>query len=378
MMLNKPTIMPEVNIDKNGIIRIENRKDALDILDARDVELHPLTEFPDDFRIEKGNPELGILEDTFFIQVPHPDPNEAGKMIELETDEFAFKHLLERIKGSKIDWVKRCYQTDLLNKNTMMMDYLKDMFKNCWDTYRSADNNKARTINYHLCSDVFQNSIRAFTTDSYEHLADSKIVTAVEKRLPKAYNFQSAQFNPLSSTVNFTSNEFKVRGDIHRSGISVTNSEFRYGSVKIQVYIERMVCSNGLWGDKKESSATIKHLRNPEEEKSFMDLVDKALIKVVNTQGEFEKAYRQLESLDKPIFEEWQDLMEHKSKFHLRKNNMQELIEIGKKSKYPKDQYGLLNALTEFKTHHKPLHENLDNTIEEMILSASLLDFIPN
>lgn len=104
---------------------------------------------------------------------------------------------------------------------------------------------------------------RAFLSDSYSRIENEEIANAVlpillEQQSVKIASCAISETNMYIKAV-FTHIQAEVRkGDIVQSGVSISNSEVGKGAVRIEPFIERLVCTNGMV--MKDSSFAARHV----------------------------------------------------------------------------------------------------------------------
>lgn len=104
---------------------------------------------------------------------------------------------------------------------------------------------------------------RAFLSDSYARIENEEIASSV---LPVLLEQQSVKIASCAISEQrmyikavFTHIQAEVRkGDIVQSGVCISNSEVGRGAVKIEPFIERLICTNGMV--MKDSSFSARHI----------------------------------------------------------------------------------------------------------------------
>jgi len=94
-------------------------------------------------------------------------------------------------------------------------------------------------------------NIRAFLSDRYARIENEEIASMVLPALLEqdGVKIQSAAITESRMYIKavFTHIQAEIRvGDIVQSGVSISNSEVGTGAVKIEPFVERLVCTNGM------------------------------------------------------------------------------------------------------------------------------------
>lgn len=359
--------------------RFSNYEQALRTLKDRNIVRLKLLEFPTDIMYDFAS-GLFIIE----MSLKDTETNDVFENIQYKVRDYALGHLLSYLKGKHndssyvavgniINYLIALQHTD---DNFSTFDNMKRAVKNlgqCYKVFRK-DNPNVSPIFAHLVEDVFGRDIRAFSTDKYIHYPDYKAFQDLGKFVPEEFDFRGCKMTPIKTIMNFGSMEKLVHEENHLVGISLFNSEFKECSFGGSTYVERMICTNGLWGTGKGDTFSVKHIGR---ERNFEVDVKLEIKRIAKNQEKFFEQYKKLSEFDETqLFDKWDELYEL-DYLTMRRDKVAELIFLGKQKKYPKNLFGLVNTLTDYQSNVNPADTGVNRKINRIVIDAKRISLLP-
>lgn len=352
---------------------------ALHTLKDRNIVRLKLLEFPTDIQYDFKT-GLFIAE----MSLRDMQTNDNYEDIQYKMRDYALGHLLSYLKGKHSDSIYVAvgniinYLITLqhIDDDFSTFDNMKratENLKQCYKIFRK-DNPNVSDIYAHLVEDIFGRDIRAFSTEKYIHYPDYKAFQDLKKFVPEGFNFRSCKMTPVKTSMNFGSMEQMIHEDNHLIGISLFNSEFKECSFGGSTYVERMVCTNGLWGTGKGDTFSVKHIG---KERNFEVDVKLEVKRIAKNQEKFFEQYKELGDYDKTqLFDKWDELYEL-DYLTMRRDKVAELIFLGKQKKYPKNLFGLVNTLTDYQSNVNPADTGVNRKINRIVINARRISLLP-
>lgn len=394
---------------------LDNIRDAFKILKDRKDNTRIL-EMTDFFEGLKWNP----LNESFLAVMDLKDENDENITVEVEVAPYALRQLFRFIKlKDLIGLLQSCFEMDLLStypdcparerKNTKEGElnrsgYVKKFIENenadighqnkvlelmqsAWFFFRTKST-RAKKVYAVITDDLFGNNARAFVSEDYAYVDDYDFFVSIHETLETSaeMKFDNARISGLKTEFNYTEpTPIDIMEDEHTTGISITNSSFKFSSVWFKKYIKRVICSNGLFatelGDvQKHVHYLLKDKKTGEKMtiEEFVKLISESLNTLLEDQKSYIKRYKELENYKTDLFENWNQLrLFNKDKLKIKsESKVDKLIEIAIAENYTKNVYGIVNAMTYYNTHEKisDIDRNIMNErANEIILDAASL-----
>lgn len=356
-----------------------NYEQAIDTLKDRNIVRLKLMEFPTDI-------QYNFITGMFDVEVSLRDieTKDNYENIQYKVRDYALGHLLSYLKGKHSDSnyvavgniINYLIALQHIDDEQSVYDNMGRATENltqCYKVFRK-DNPNVSPIFAHLVEDIFGRDIRAFSTDKYIHYADYKAFQDLKKFVPEGFSFRSCKMTPVKTNMNFSSMEKLIHEENHLVGISLFNSEFKECSFGGSTYVERMVCTNGLWGTGKGDTFSVKHIG---KERNFEVDVKLEVKRVAKNQEKFFEQYKKLIDYDETqLFDKWDELYEL-DYLTMRRDKVAELIFLGKQKKYPKNLFGLVNTLTDYQSNVNPADSGVNRKINRIVIDAKRISLLP-
>lgn len=176
-----------------------------------------------------------IVADTRHISLDQTSDN--GFALAVGDDSFGITDHTHQQIGHRLNIPRRFY--------TMLQESHPDILQHNVNElmHRSQERRMVRTLD---------GTARAFLSDRYRRIDNDSVLEAA---LPALYDLgEGVEINSSQVTdrrlyvkASFATVEGEVaKGDIVRAGVVISNSEIGAGSVKVEQFIYRLVCTNGM------------------------------------------------------------------------------------------------------------------------------------
>jgi hypothetical protein len=159
-------------------------------------------------------------------------------------------------------------------------------------------------------SDEFlSNTARAVCSNRYKRIDNDVVVThSLNKLMDLGLDIKYVNYD--RDTLNVTAVNPKVegevsKGDVVQSGVTITNSEIGSGSLMIQPFIYRLVCTNGMVAPRYLNRFYSKHVGkiiiDPSQDDQYITIIDKMQkqIDLVNDNEVWKESFQKLKDSTK-------------------------------------------------------------------------------
>ena len=158
-------------------------------------------------------------------------------------------------------------------------------------------------------SDELPNVARAVCSNRYKRIDNDVVVThSLNKLMDLGLDIKYVNYD--RDTLNVTAVNPKVegevsKGDVVQSGVTITNSEIGSGSLMIQPFIYRLVCTNGMVAPRYLNRFYSKHVGkiiiDPSQDDQYITIIDKMQkqIDLVNDNEVWKESFQKLQDSTK-------------------------------------------------------------------------------
>ena len=158
-------------------------------------------------------------------------------------------------------------------------------------------------------SDELPNIARAVCSNRYKRIDNDVVVThSLNKLMDLGLDIKYVNYD--RDTLNVTAVNPKVEGevsegDVVQSGVTITNSEIGSGSLMIQPFIYRLVCTNGMVAPRYLNRFYSKHVGkiiiDPSQDDQYITIIDKMQkqIDLVNDNEVWKESFQKLQDSTK-------------------------------------------------------------------------------
>lgn len=158
-------------------------------------------------------------------------------------------------------------------------------------------------------SDELPNIARAVCSNRYKRIDNDVVVThSLNKLMDLGLDIKYVNYD--RDTLNVTAVNPKVEGevsegDVVQSGVTITNSEIGSGSLMIQPFIYRLVCTNGMVAPRYLNRFYSKHVGkiiiDPSQDDQYITIIDKMQkqIDLVNDNEVWKESFQKLKDSTK-------------------------------------------------------------------------------
>ena len=158
-------------------------------------------------------------------------------------------------------------------------------------------------------SDELPNIARAVCSNRYKRIDNDVVVThSLNKLMDLGLDIKYVNYD--RDTLNVTAVNPKVEGevsegDVVQSGVTITNSEIGSGSLMIQPFIYRLVCTNGMVAPRYLNKFYSKHVGkiiiDPSQDDQYITIIDKMQkqIDLVNDNEVWKESFQKLKDSTK-------------------------------------------------------------------------------
>ena len=158
-------------------------------------------------------------------------------------------------------------------------------------------------------SDELPNIARAVCSNRYKRIDNDVVVThSLNKLMDLGLDIKYVNYD--RDTLNVTAVNPKVegevsKGDVVQSGVTITNSEIGSGSLMIQPFIYRLVCTNGMVAPRYLNKFYSKHVGkiiiDPSQDDQYITIIDKMQkqIDLVNDNEVWKESFQKLQDSTK-------------------------------------------------------------------------------
>tara|TARA_R100000655_G_scaffold43459_1_gene79741 strand:- start:1293 stop:2342 length:1050 start_codon:yes stop_codon:yes gene_type:complete len=158
-------------------------------------------------------------------------------------------------------------------------------------------------------SDELPNIARAVCSNRYKRIDNDVVVThSLNKLMDLGLDIKYVNYD--RDTLNVTAVNPKVEGevsegDVVQSGVTITNSEIGSGSLMIQPFIYRLVCTNGMVAPRYLNKFYSKHVGkiiiDPSQDNQYITIIDKMQkqIDLVNDNEVWKESFQKLQDSTK-------------------------------------------------------------------------------
>ena len=204
-------------------------------------------------------------------------------------------------------WGKLEIGTQYLRKCLPVSQELVAHNLNFWIKNTKSKELMVRTIERK--SDELPNIARAVCSNRYKRIDNDVVVThSLNKLMDLGLDIKYVNYD--RDTLNVTAVNPKVEGevsegDVVQSGVTITNSEIGSGSLMIQPFIYRLVCTNGMVAPRYLNRFYSKHVGkiiiDPSQDDQYITIIDKMQkqIDLVNDNEVWKESFQKLKDSTK-------------------------------------------------------------------------------